>query len=217
MTYSSGGALRLRKVCLNEDYAPGGTALTRKRVAAEKTRSAEEPGQLLAQPGQHAEPRRMDGPYAKPQFRRDLGRRPAFHDERPARLPGRGPKVGAHDLQGPADNLLPVLALPEGFPFRRRHVVGPAHLDGRHGVLPPALAPLVEGDGAEPAAEALVPVVGELGQLADEDGEHLLHEVGGVVRLEAAAPRPVVDQRRVQIDEPGPGGLLVRAAQSLQK
>ena len=55
---------------------------------------------------------------------------------------------------------------------------------GRGGAAQP-FAPLVEGDGAQPGPEALAGVVLEVGQLANEDDEHVLHQVGRVRALQA--------------------------------
>ena len=170
-----------------------------------KRRPLEDPqaGQFLAQPAQHAAGGQVDRVDAHAQLGGDLRGGPADGGVFPAGLPGRGLELGLHQFQG-ADGEMPLkLLFRQGGDF-----VGAASFgNGRRpcgGRAATDLAPLVHQDGAQPVAKALVPVVGELRQLADEQGEDFLNEVGGVRLLQADAPRPVEEQRRIEIDEAPP-------------
>src|SRR5262249_33166087 len=79
------------------------------------------------------------------------------------------------------------------------------------------LAPAVEEEGPEPVAEAFLRIVGELGKALQEQGEHVLNQVGGVVSLKPQLAGPVVEERRVQFDEAIPGGALGRPAEAFEK
>jgi hypothetical protein len=71
--------------------------------------------------------------------------------------------------------------------------------------------------GSEPGTEgASTWIVAKNRQFADQDAEHFLHQIVGIRLLERGAPKPGVQERRVQLDDPTPG-LGVRAgAQTLQ-
>jgi hypothetical protein len=47
-------------------------------------------------------------------------------------------------------------------------------------------------------------------QSAQEGDENLLDEIGGVVLRFAAAPRPEEQERRVEMDQPLPGRIILR-------
>src|SRR5690606_3422434 len=79
------------------------------------------------------------------------------------------------------------------------------------------VAPAVLRDRPQPSPEGLVVVVGELGELADEQCEDFLHQVRRLGLATTGAPRPVIQQRRVQPDEPLPGLFLLRLAETLQE
>jgi hypothetical protein len=94
--------------------------------------------------------------------------------------------------------------------------VNPACLPSR-AVLPEG-AEAVRGDRAEPAAEGPGPqVMFKLRQLTQQDAEHFLYEIVGVLGPDAVVTQPTMDEGRAQIDEPPPRARSRSAAQPLEQ
>ena len=59
-------------------------------------------------------------------------------------------------------------------------------------------------------------IVDKVRQPLEEGREHVLRKVGGIVVLQAAAPRPEEQKRRIKLNEPAPGLLIRRLADALE-
>ncbi len=53
----------------------------------------------------------------------------------------------------------------------------------------------------QPGTETAAGLVAELRHLLDEDGEHVLEQVSGIVVIEAGAPRPAIEEGCVELNE----------------
>ena len=145
-------------------------------------------------------------------------RRLALDNVRPAGLPGGRLELRFHHLQGPADQVLAVFLIPQGVGLLGGRYVSEVGVRvGRGGPAAPRFLPLVQRHHAQPAAKAALAVVVELRQLSQQDGENVLDQVGGILLLQAGAPRPVVDKRGIELHEPRPGAGLAGRAQALQQ
>ena len=113
--------------------------------------------------------------------------------------------------------MLPILDFPESVRFHGRDPLGKRFTHRSRRSTATILSPFVEGDGLEPGPEAALPIVGKLGHLRDEQAEDILHQIGGVGILQADLPRPRVDQRRVEIDEPRPCLLVHGLFEALEE
>src|SRR5262249_28584592 len=183
-----------------------------------KKKLVEQPGEELAQPLADARAGDVDRVEAQAQPPSDLGPGPAEEDRLPERLPGGGLGLRFEEGEGPGEQLRPLLRLAgEVRALRLRQLLQRA---GRRadGLLAAAqLAPAVGQDDAQPGAETAAGLVAERGHLLDEDGEDFLEQVGGVVVVEAGAPRPAVEEGRVELDETLPGVPVVRAAEAFEQ
>ena len=97
---------------------------------------------------------------------------------------------------------------PKSCPPRPRSCWHPSVRAARAASFP--VAQLVHRDGPQPGAKAAGLVVLKIRQLLHQDDEHLLHEVGRVRFLQSRPRRPVEQHRRIEMNEPQPGGIRRR-------
>src|SRR5262249_41403135 len=95
---------------LTQDYTRRGADLTEKTPPS-RWGSVEQVLQLRAQPGQDPRFGDVDGADAHAQFRGNFRPWPVVHLALPERLPGLRLEVRPDQLQGPADQVLPILRL----------------------------------------------------------------------------------------------------------
>src|SRR5262245_56530987 len=82
----------------------------------------------------------------------------------------------------------------------------------------PEVTQAIGKNGAKPAAKGTgAPIVLKLWQFADDDCQHVLHQVVGIGRLQMMATQPVAQERRVQLHQPCPRPLVGLLAKSLQQ
>src|SRR5262249_38279314 len=78
---------------------------------------------------------------------------------------------------------------------------------------PNEITALVQRHRPQPGAKTPLRVVAELRQFLEQDDEHFLDEVGGVLVLQPPALRPAIEHGSVQLHEAVPGQLFTRLPQ----
>ena len=89
--------------------------------------------------------------------------------------------------------------------------------DDRRGATSAALPQFVQRHGAKPTPETLPAVVDEFRQLAEEEGQDFLDEIGGIGFLESRTAGSVIEQWRVEVHELRPSLRIGGPSQSLQQ
>jgi hypothetical protein len=77
---------------------------------------------------------------------------------------------------------------------------------GRPRTLPPVVQDLAHGDFPEPGPERSLPLPLEAGDLAEDDHENLMGQVGRLIPEAGNATEPALDQRQVDPLQPVPVG-----------
>jgi hypothetical protein len=89
-------------------------------------------------------------------------------------------------------------------------IEGGLHVGARRRTpCPPEGTQVVDGDAAQPVPKGTGPAIVDEGrQLANDDGEYLLHQVVDIIVLAYLPANPGANQRRVQFDEALPAHLI---------